>query len=80
MPGLSADLGGLGFSLCAEVRFGLKRFGALLIDIGFFAVRDITPCETLDVALQLIRFGAFLCHNSPFDTKPMNFRFGYLPK
>jgi hypothetical protein len=34
-------------------------FGALVIDLGF-AAGLIACCEPLDVALQLIRFGAFL--------------------
>jgi hypothetical protein len=36
-------------------------FGTLVIDLGF-ADGFITCCEPLHVALQLIRFGTFLCH------------------
>jgi hypothetical protein len=37
-------------------------FGAPVSDLGFLADGVITRCEPLDVPLQLIRFGSFLCH------------------
>ena len=71
MAGSALGYLGGGFSLgVQDLRFGFSFsrtgsfagwFGALVIDLGF-ATGGITRCEPLHVALQLIRFGAFLCH------------------
>lgn len=60
-----------GFSLCTEdFRFAFERFGALVLDRGSFAAGIIPSCQPLDVALQLVEFGAFLCHAYSFFNIP----------
>jgi hypothetical protein len=67
-------------TLARRPRSGLVNVLALVSDLGFFAAGFIACCEPIDVAVQFVRILCVSLPCSQFDTKPMNFLLGYLPK